>query len=215
MKEKTILCFGDSNTWGADPAGGPRFDRATRWPCILQRELGKEFHVVEEGLCGRTTVWNDPIEGHKNGLQQLVPIIQSHEPLDFVIIMLGTNDLKNRFAVSALDVANSVWQLVKTVRTCAYPLTGQVPEILVICPPPFAPLEKTKFKDMFVGGEEKSHQLASRFSAVSEQRGFRWLNAGDVIQSSSIDGIHFEAAEHAKLAKAVADIVREMKFSDS
>jgi lysophospholipase L1-like esterase len=210
MKEKTILCFGDSNTWGADPAGGPRFDRATRWPGILQAELGAGFHVVEEGLCGRTTVWDDPIEGHKNGLQQLVPIIQSHEPLDLIIIMLGTNDLKNRFSVSALDVANSVWQLVKTTRTCAYPLTGKVPEILVICPPPFSPLKKTPFKDMFVGGEEKSRQLAEAFAKVSEQRGFRCINAGDIIQSSSLDGIHFEPSEHTKLGKAVAEYVREI-----
>jgi lysophospholipase L1-like esterase len=210
MKEKTILCFGDSNTWGADPSGGPRFDRATRWPCILQQELGEGFHVVEEGLCGRTTVWDDPIEGYKNGLQQIIPIIQSHEPLDLIIIMLGTNDLKNRFAVSAFDVANSAWQLVKTARTCVCPPTDQDPEILVVCPPPFAPLEKTAFKDMFIGGEEKSHQLAEAFAKVSEQRGFRWINAGDSVRSSSLDGIHLEPTEHTKLGKVIADEVRSI-----
>ena len=210
MNEKTILCFGDSNTRGADPAGGPRFDRATRWPCILQQELGEGFHVVEEGLGGRTTVWDDPIEGHKNGLKQMVPIIQSHEPLDLLIIMLGTNDLKSRFSVSAFDIANSVWQLVKTARTCAYPLTGQLPEILVVCPPPLAPLAATPFKDMFEGGEEKSHKLFDAFKGVSEQRGFQLFNAGDVVKSSTIDGIHFEAGEHLKLGKALADKVREM-----
>jgi lysophospholipase L1-like esterase len=205
--EKTIMCFGDSNTWGADPSGGPRFDRSTRWPCVLQAELGADYHVVEEGLCGRTTVWDDPIEGHKNGLQQLVPILQSHEPLDLVIIMLGTNDLKNRFSVSALDVANSVWRLVKTARTCAYPPTGQVSEILVICPPPFANLTPAPFKDMFVGGEEKSHQMADAFKAISEQRGFLLFNAGKVIRSSPLDGIHFEASEHIKLGQALAEKV--------
>lgn len=211
MKEKTILCFGDSNTWGADPAGGPRYDRATRWPCILQQELGNEFHVVEEGLCGRTTVWDDPIEGPKNGLNQLVPIIQSHEPLDLVIIMLGTNDLKNRFSVSALDVANSVWQLVKTARSCAYPFTGQVPEVLVICPPPFAPLAETQFKDMFIGGEKKSHQLAAAFRKMCEEKSVSMMNAGEIIESSSVDGIHLAVSEHAKLGKSVAEFVHEMK----
>lgn len=206
--EKTILCFGDSNTWGADPAGGLRHDRSTRWPCILKKELGDEFHVVEEGLCGRTTVWDDPVEGPKNGLKQIVPIIQSHEPLDLVIIMLGTNDLKNRFSVSALDVANSVWQLVKAARGCSYPPTGQVPEILVICPPPFAPLAETKFKDMFIGGEEKSHRLAGAFEKVSEHRGFKWMNAGDIIQSSPVDGIHYGASEHGKLGKAIANYIQ-------
>lgn len=210
MKEKTILCFGDSNTWGADPSGGPRFDRSTRWPCILQKELGEGFYVVEEGLCGRTTVWDDPIEGPKNGFKQMVPIIQSHEPLDLIIIMLGTNDLKNRFGVSALDVANSVWRLVKTARTCAYPVTGQVPDILVICPPPFAPLGQTQFKDMFIGGEEKSHQLSSAFVQMCTAQSISMVNAGDFIQSSRVDGIHFEAAEHTKLGHAIAEEVRKI-----
>lgn len=210
MKEKNILCFGDSNTWGADPACGPRFDRVTRWPCILQKELGEGFHVVEEGLCGRTTVWDDPIEGDKNGLKQLVPILKSHVPLDVLIIMLGTNDLKNRFSVSPLDVANSVNQLVETARNTFNCFDGTPPEILVICPPPFAPLAETPFKEMFIGGEEKSHRLATEFREVAADRGFRILNAGEVIQSSPIDGIHFEPAEHAKLGKAVAEEIRNI-----
>lgn len=208
--EKAILCFGDSNTWGADPSGGGRFDRSTRWPGVLQEELGDEFHVIEEGLCGRTTVWEDPIEGDKNGLAQLVPILKSHEPLDLVIIKLGTNDLKNRFSVSALDVANSTWRLVQAVRACAYPPTGQVPEILVVCPPPFAPLDPTPFKDMFIGGEAKSHQLADAFKRVAEERDFRLFLAGEVIQSSSVDGIHYDASEHLKLGKAMGKTVKQM-----
>lgn len=208
--EKTILCFGDSNTWGADPAGGTRYDRSTRWPCVLQKELGDGFYVVEEGLCGRTTVWDDPIEGHKNGLKQLIPILKSHEPLDLVVIMLGTNDLKNRFSVSALDVANSTWQLVQAVRSCAFPGTGNVPDVLVVCPPPFASLDQTQFKDMFIGGEEKSHKLAAAFSAVSEQRGFRLFQAADVIRSSTEDGIHFDAEEHIKLGNALAEEIRTL-----
>ena len=206
--EKTILCFGDSNTYGADPAGKNRFDRKTRWPGVLQQELGEGFYVVEEGQCGRTTVWDDPIDGHKNGLKHLVPILQSHEPLDLVIVMLGTNDLKDHFNLSARDIANSVWRLVQTVRSCAYPPTGQVPEVLVVCPPPFAALESTPFEAMFREGEEKSGQLAKAFEAVSEQRGFRLFNAGDVIRSSAQDGIHLEAEEHVKLGKALAHEVR-------
>jgi lysophospholipase L1-like esterase len=208
--QKTILCFGDSNTWGANPADGSRFGRFERWPGVLQAELGEGYHVIEEGLCGRTTVWDDPVEGDKNGLKHLVPIIQSHEPLDLLIIMLGTNDLKNRFSVSALDVANSAWHLVKTARRCAYPLTGQVPEVLVICPPPFAPLDETAFKNMFIGGEEKSHELAAAFSSVADQRGFRVFNAGDVIKSSRIDGIHFDDAEHQCLGRSIAKAVITM-----
>ncbi len=100
-----VLCYGDSNTWGADPAGGGRFSRDERWPGVLQKSLGDEYHIIEEGLGGRTTVWEDPIEGHKNGKEYLIPCLATHAPLDLVIIMLGTNDLKKRFSVSAQDVA--------------------------------------------------------------------------------------------------------------
>ncbi len=208
MNEKNILCFGDSNTWGANPADGSRHDRNTRWPCMLQQELGDGFHVVEEGLCGRTTVWDDPVEGDKNGLKQIVPVLKSHEPLDLVIIFLGTNDLKVRFSVPACDVAESAWQLVKAARACEYPRTGKAPEVLVVCPPPFAPLEPTPFKDMFAGGEEKSHQLAAAFEEVAARRGFKLFQAGDVVQSSVVDGIHLEASEHGKLGRALAEAVR-------
>jgi len=207
--EKTILCFGDSNTWGADPLGGPRFDRATRWPGILLAELGEEYHVVEEGLCGRTTVWDDPIEGDKNGLKQIVPILKSHMPLDLLIIFLGTNDLKNRFSVSALDVADSVAMLVETARNAFRGFDGESPRILVICPPPFAPLAETKFKDMFVGGEETSHQLASAFRCLCAEKNIPMINAGEIVHSSLIDGIHIEPAEHAKLGKAIVRFVQE------
>ena len=104
----------------------------------MQAELGGAFHVIEEGLPGRTTVWDDPIEGSKSGLKQLVPILYSHMPLDVLIIMLGTNDLKNRFSVSAMDVSWSIRRLVETAQQCPDPHSGVVPEILVICPPPFA-----------------------------------------------------------------------------
>ncbi len=206
--EKAILCFGDSNTWGCDPAGGPRFDRKTRWPGVLQAELGESFHIIEEGLGGRTTVWDDPLEGPKNGLEQLVPLLHSHRPLDLLVIMLGTNDLKNRFSVSAMDVSSGIERLVETARHYSDAFVGGKPEILVVCPPPFASLEGIPFKEMFVGGEEKSHQLADAYIKRGREKGFRVFDAGQVIESSPLDGIHLEASEHAKLGQAVANEVR-------
>ncbi len=208
--EKNILCFGDSNTWGADPAGGARFDRNTRWPCILQKELGNGYHVIEEGLCGRTTVWDDPIELDKNGYKHLYTALKTHMPLDLVIIMLGTNDLKYRFSVSAFDIAESAGRLVQSVREVTWPPFFPTPEVLVICPPPTAALEPTPFKDIFQGGEEKSHQLAAHFKAVGKTLNFHTLNAADIIQSSPLDGIHFEASEHRKLGRAVAEEARKL-----
>ncbi|MCW5845462.1 MAG: hypothetical protein KIT77_29690, partial [Caldilinea sp.] len=102
---KRILCFGDSNTWGYDPVSQDRYARNARWPGVLRQQIGAGYEVIEEGLNGRTTVWNDPIEGYKNGRDYLIPCLETHRPLDLVIILLGTNDLKKRFSLSAYDIA--------------------------------------------------------------------------------------------------------------
>ena len=112
---KTILCYGDSNTWGYDPANQTRYPRDVRWPGVLRNGLGDGYIVIEEGLNGRTTVWDDPIELDKNGATYLRPCIQTHKPLDFVIIMLGTNDLKTRFSLPAYDIASGAGVLVDIV----------------------------------------------------------------------------------------------------
>ena len=98
---KTIMCYGDSNTWGCIPLAGPqpprRYGPAQRWPGVLRRELGDGYWIVEEGLNGRTTVWDDPLEPFRSGKELLAPCLMTHEPIDLVIVMLGTNDLKRRF----------------------------------------------------------------------------------------------------------------------
>ena len=106
---KRILCFGDSNTWGFAPKDGYRFDENTRWTGLVQKAL-PQYKIIEEGLNGRTALWDDPIEGYKNGKEYLIPCLASQSPLDLVILMLGTNDCKTRFALTASDVACASWQ---------------------------------------------------------------------------------------------------------
>ena len=117
---KTILCYGDSNTWGCIPLTGAqpprRYGPAQRWPGVLRRELGDGFGIVEEGLNGRTTVWDDPLEPYRSGKELLVPCLLTHQPIDLVIVMLGTNDLKGRFAVGARDIAAGAGLLLDIVR---------------------------------------------------------------------------------------------------
>src|SRR3990172_7397939 len=114
---KAILCYGDSNTWGYDPTTQDRFPRQVRWTGVLAQELGPEYYVIEEGLSGRTTVWDDPVEGlHKNGRTYLLPCLESHQPIDLILLMLGTNDLKMRFSVPAADIAASVGVLVDVIQ---------------------------------------------------------------------------------------------------
>ncbi len=212
---KTILCYGDSNTWGADPATGGRFDRFTRWPGVLRELLNAdstpgnpEYWIVEEGLCGRTTCREDPVEGDKNGLRQLLPILESHKPLDLVIVMLGTNDLKLRYAPTEYDIARGAQNVAKAALGSGTGRDGAAPKVLMVCPPPTAKL--TYFKSMFGDCGELSEKLAGRYRQFAAELGVDHLNAGDHMRSSDLDGIHFEAGEHRKLAEAVARKVRAM-----
>jgi lysophospholipase L1-like esterase len=205
---KTILCFGDSNTWGYNPATKERFSREARWTGVLKQALGSDYEVIEEGCNGRTTVWDDPIEGYKNGQEYLYPCLVSHKPLDLVIIMLGTNDLKRRFSLSAFDVAEGAGVLVDIVQRGDCGPQNQTPKVLLIAPPPLAQL--TEYKEMFEGAEVKSRGLSEQYRRVAQEYGCELLDASTVVSSSNIDGIHFEAGEHKKLGQAIAARVREI-----
>jgi len=205
----SVLCYGDSNTWGYDPATLDRFPRDVRWTGVLRRELGDGYLVIEEGLNGRTTVWDDPIEGYKNGKKYLIPCLETHRPVDLVIIMLGTNDLKMRFSVSAYDIANGAGVLVDIVQKSAAGPNGRAPQVLLIAPPPLATLTGG-FAEMFTGAPAKALRFAEEYSRVAQEKGCHFLDAGSVIVSSDLDGIHFEAGEHAKLGQAVAQAVRRI-----
>lgn len=199
---KTILCYGDSNTWGWNPADQDRYGRDERWPGVLKQELGDGYHIIEEGLNGRTTVWDDPIEGYKNGKDYLIPCLETHRPIDLVTIMLGTNDLKIRFSVSAYDIADSAGVLVDIVQRSNAGPDGGAPQVLLMAPPPVGKL--TEFAEMFEGAESKSRKLTQHYQRVAEEYGCELLDTSEIIVSSDVDGIHFELSEHQKLGQAVA-----------
>jgi lysophospholipase L1-like esterase len=205
---KTILCYGDSNTWGYDPATGTRFGRDQRWAGVLRNKLGEGYLVIEEGLNGRTTVWDDPIEGYKNGKEYLSPCLETHKPIDLVIVMLGTNDLKMRFSVSAYDIANGAGVLVDIVQKSATGPGDKPPKLLLMAPPPTTKL--TEFAEMFEGAGPKSQRFATHYRRVAEEKGCAFLDTSEVVVSSDLDGIHLEAGEHVKLGKAVADLVKQI-----
>jgi lysophospholipase L1-like esterase len=205
---KTILCYGDSNTWGADPSTPERFAPKVRWTGVLQAELGSNFLVIEEGLNGRTTNVDDINEPFRNGLTYLVPCLESHRPIDLVTIMLGTNDLKARFNRRASDIAQAATLLAKTARAMPVGPGGANPAVLLIAPPPLA--ELTDYDDFLAGGTEKSQQFARYYGIWATKNGLEFLDAGSVVTSSPADGIHLDPPEHAKLGKAVAVRIREM-----
>jgi len=205
---KRILCYGDSNTWGYNPVTQDRFGKHERWTGQLSQALGHDYDVIEEGLNGRTTVWDDPIEGYKNGREYLIPCLETHKPLDLVIIFLGVNDLKKRFSLSAYDIANGAGVLVEVVQKSNTGITDAAPMVLLIAPPPVGKL--TDFAEMFEGAEAKSLRFAQHYRRVASELGCALFDASTVIVSSDLDGIHFEQGEHAKLGQAVAVKVREI-----
>ena len=203
---RTVLCYGDSNTWGYDPATRTRYSPHVRWTGVLAAELGAEYRVVEEGLNGRTTRWDDPIEPGRNGLSSLHSCIDSHQPLDLILIMLGTNDLKRRFNLSASDIAQSAAELAEMAWRFAQTPDGSRAKVLLIAPPAVSTL--TEFDQMFDGAREKSRQFSRYFRLAAGWRHLPFFDAGSVIVSSEKDGIHFDAEEHRKLGEALADEVR-------
>ncbi|MCI5944388.1 MAG: SGNH/GDSL hydrolase family protein [Eubacterium sp.] len=210
--KKRIMIFGDSNTWGWNPCNDlvsplQRWDDDTRWAGIMQKELGDEYVVIPEGLNGRTSVWDDPIEEYRCGKDQIIPCLDTWAPLDLVIIMVGTNDLKVRYTVSAQDIANGVGIIVDKTLHQVGAFRENGPKVLLICPPPLGPVENGVFAEMFGGNVEKSKKMAPFFEAVAKTYGVEYLDAGTLVKSSEEDGLHMQADQHEILGKAVADIV--------
>ncbi|MDL1901059.1 hydrolase [Anaerolineae bacterium CFX9] len=209
---KTILLFGDSNTWGFTPITAERYDAHTRWGGVCRDVLGSGYHVIEEGLGGRTTTFDDPVEGGetRNGLKYLIPCLDSHRPLDLVAIMLGTNNLKQRFALSASDIALSAGRLVDAVLMSGAGPNGHAPHMLLICPPPVAPLAGTPFELMFEGAEAKSRQLSAHYQQIAALKGINFFDAGSVVTSSRLDAIHLDADQQITLGGSVALVIRKI-----
>lgn len=203
-----ILCYGDSNTWGYNPLTQGRYADDVRWTGVLQAELGSNYRVIEEGLNGRTTVWDDPIGCLKNGKTYLEPCLESQKPLDLVIIMLGTNDLKQRFSAPPTDIAAGAGILARMTMRSGTGRNDGDPMVLLVAPPPTVRL--TSYSDMFAGAGEKSARFAAEYHRVAREQGCAYFDAGSVLISSEKDGIHFEAEGHAALGKALAEKVREL-----
>ena len=207
---RTLLLFGDSNTHGtmpmADLSDDGRFGRDERWAGRLQRHL-PDWEVITEGHPGRTTLHDDPIEGpQRNGLRVLPALLESHRPIDVVLIMLGTNDLKERFSVNAGDIALSVERLVGEIRSSGAGPGGGAPGILIVAPPPVE--EVGCLAEIFAGGAQKSRLLGARIAAMAARNGLPFLDAGALIRVSPVDGIHYGPEANPTLARAFAEAIR-------
>lgn len=208
-KAKTLLCYGDSNTWGADPETGLRLAADKRWPGIVQKTLGEEFYVIEEGLNGRTTIYDDPEKTWKNGKTYLYPCLNTHKPLDLVILMLGTNDVKTTYNVKAENIGAGIEELVKIVKSAEVGRIGSDLKILLIAPPLIKDVAKQEDNRMHEA-PEKSKLFASKYREIAEKYKCNFMDASEIIESSDIDGYHLDKDAHRKLGGVVAAKVREI-----
>lgn len=210
---RNILVYGDSLTWGWVPTSpavpSTRYPEADRWPVIMAKILGDEYNVVTEGLYGRTTNADAPnAPGLLSGANHLQSAVVSHEPLDLVIIMLGTNDVKTRFHRSANEIGLGLEELIEIVKKGSGLgwTKYETPDILVISPPPFGHEIDPQVKSAFVGSREKIAALPAVYSQIAEKAGVYFFDAATVVQQDEVgpDGIHLLVKGNRDLGEAVA-----------
>lgn len=208
---KTVLCYGDSLTWGYDAAGLGRHAFEDRWPSVLQAELGNRARVIPEGLNGRTTAFDDHLaDCDRNGARTLPTILATHAPLDLIILLLGTNDMKSFICGRAIGARQGMGRLVDIVRSLVYPMAAAAPKVLLVSPPPIRETANVNFAAMYEGASTESRKLAPFYAALAAETNCSFFDAGTVAQATSLDGIHLDADNTRRIGAALAPIVRDM-----
>lgn len=212
---KTIVCYGDSNTWGFMPKEQKpdwtinRFDPDIRWTGLVKKILGNNYRIEEEGLNGRTTIFDDPLDTSRNGLKYIDVCMQTKMPIDLIVLMLGTNDVKEYLGVSAPIIANGIRILIERIKNCGCGPSGKTPEILVISPPVLG----KNISKAWTGGEfgsgclEKSVELGKLIEQVCEEQNTHFLDAASIISVSDLDCVHLDEHNHRKLGEAIAELI--------
>ena len=200
----TILCYGDSNTYGYNPVNGLRYPKDVRWPGVLQKLLGDGYAVIEEGCNGRTTVFEDVEEPWKAGVGYLRPCLNTHKPIDFVIMMLGSNDLKRMFHASAQEIADGAEALVKIIKQFTKEKQGFVPKVILVSPPEIGKdIAASEFARSF--DEDaiiRSKKLPTLYEKIAKKYECIFFDAAKVVEASEVDSLHLMPEAHKKLAEA-------------
>lgn len=202
-----ILFFGDSNTYGYNPEDTQRFSREFRFTGKLQSEFFGVHNIIEEGLCGRTTVFSDPLCDDLCGINYISPCIKTHSKLDMIVIMLGTNDVKERFNANASVIALGMKALIEKIINTKNIFKNKT-NILLICPPPIKEGVYEITNTMGRGCEEKSRQLARFYEEIAKELGVDFINAGDYAEFSDIDKMHFDKIGHEKMFQMLCEKIK-------
>lgn len=200
---KTVLCYGDSNTWGYLAPDGERLGRWERWPGVLQSLLADRAHVVEEGLNGRTTVFDVPADPDRNGLTYLGVALETHAPVDLLLLFLGVNDMFLPHPVTARWVAASVGALVDAARGSEWGPGGGPPAVVVLVPPPFGPLGE--LEPWSPQGAAESARFSEEFGQMATEHECELVDLKGAVAFAPADGIHLDAEGHQMLGRLMAD----------
>ena len=208
----TVVAYGDSNTYGYNPRTGLRYPEEIRWTGLLSSHLGNGYRVIEEGCNGRTTVHDDPIDGWKNGLDYLRPCLHSHKPVDIVVMMLGTNDLKSVFDLSAEQIAEGAGVLVDTIQKFTLEKYGYQPKIVLISPPEIGSgIRTSPFYGSFLEDAiDRSRQFPRYYKEVADRYGCVFFNAAEWIRPSEVDSLHLDPEAHRILAEKLSEVIKGM-----
>lgn len=208
---KNVLCFGDSLTWGFDASTRRRHALEDHWPSALANALGDDVHVIAEGLGGRTTAFDDFTgDCDRNGARILPTLLASHQPLDLVIVLLGTNDLKNMIVGTATSSASGTKRIISLIKHHDYRDGSDVPEILIVAPPKFSESANTDVGAMFTDGIAQSSMLPSLLSDLADELGCGFYDANSVSETTPLDGIHMDAKNTKELGRGLAATVKLM-----
>ena len=208
---KTILCYGDSLTWGYNAKTLGRHAYEDRWPSVLQAELGAGASVIAEGLNGRTTAFDDHLaDADRNGVRVLPTLLATHSPIDLVIILLGSNDMKPFICGEAFGSRQGMERLIDLVRTQVYGFFYKAPQVLIVSPPPVCKTDNAEFAAMFDGAIEQSKRLAGLYAETAKNYACSFFDAGSVASTTPLDGIHLDAANTRAIGKALAPIAKTM-----
>ncbi len=203
MENIRILCYGDSNTWGyISGSNHERYGNKERWTKILSELLGNRFEIIEEGLNSRTLISNDTRVGKegKNGYEYLIPCLDSHDPIELVILMLGTNELKSVYNKTAKKIGEILEEyFVKTILNRKSQFKNSYPKLLLVTPPIVNEnADYCKQGNKYVGATKKSEELDTIYKGIAEKYNCYFLSNDSLC--TGMDGVHLTKDSHKKLA---------------
>ena len=222
---KVVLCYGDSNTHGYIPGTGARYPFDIRWTGVLQKQLGFDVRVIEEGLCGRTTIVDDPARADRNGATFLPQCLESHSPVDVLVLMLGTNDILQQSKASVDDAARGVSKLIDLMTATCLCLNLPVPQVLLVAPPLLCeprteqidekiaePRAEQSIENMLTSPIQvvKKHDFSEQYRSIANEQQCRFIDAAQLVSPSNIDGIHLDEDGHHKLGVEIARMTEEL-----